>query len=107
MHVRITVSHNKSKADVIRAVDRSFDDLFRGIATLPLQIVNEQRSWKEATLIFSFTAKMGILSTPMSGTVEVTDNDVTIDADLGLFEKLIPGASARAYLEKGVRGLLR
>jgi len=27
---------------------------------------------------------MGLLSTPIKGTVEVTDRDLTIDADLGI-----------------------
>ena len=104
--MRITVSHNKKKEEVVRAVDRSFDDLFKGIENFPLQIVNEQRNWQGSTLSFSFTAKMGLLSTPIKGIVEVTDKDVTIDADLGLLEKLIPAQKARTALEGKVRGLL-
>ena len=49
--MRITVSHTKPKDEVIRAVDRSFDDLFRNNTLIPLQIVNEQRSWQGSTLI--------------------------------------------------------
>ena len=32
---------------------------------------------------FSFDAKVGIVSTPIKGFVDVTDKDVTVDADLG------------------------
>jgi hypothetical protein len=74
---------------------------------IPLQIVNEQRNWQGSTLIFSFTAKMGIISTPIKGFVEVTDRDVTIDADLGLLERLLPGQKTRASIEQKVRGLLK
>jgi hypothetical protein len=105
--VRVTVSHTKSREQIVRAVDRSFDDLFRGIGIIPLQIANEQRSWQGPTLIFSFTAKLGLLSTPIKGTVEVTDHDVTIDADLGLLERLIPAKQAETSIERRVRGLLR
>jgi hypothetical protein len=91
----------------MRAVDRSFDDLFGGISMLPLQIANEQRSWEGSTLTFSFTAKVGLLSSGIKGTVEVTDRDVTIDADLGLLEKLLPAKGARAALEGRIRGLLK
>ena len=104
--MRITVSHNKPKEEIKQAVDRSFDDLLRGIGSVPLRLVNEQRSWSGSTLSFSLTAKMGFVSTPIKGTVEVTDKDVTIDADLGLFEKLISSSGARASLEGKVRGLL-
>jgi hypothetical protein len=104
--MRITISHNKTKEQVIQSVDRSFDDVFRSISVLPLQIVNEQRSWAGPTLTFSFTAKMGVLSTPIKGTVEVTDKDVTIDADLGLLEKLLGSKAGRTSLETKIRGLL-
>lgn len=105
--MRITVSHTKPKDEVIRAVDRSFDDLFRKNTVIPLEIVNEQRSWQGSTLVFSFTAKVGILSSPMKGFVEVTERDVTIDADLGLLEKLLSGKRASASIEQKVRGLLK
>lgn len=91
----------------MRAVDRSFDDLFRGISILPLQIANEQRRWQGSVLTFSFTAKMGLLSSGIKGIVEVTDQDVTIDADLGLLERILSGKGARATLEGRIRGLLK
>jgi hypothetical protein len=104
--MRITVSHNKTKEEVKRAVDRSFDDLFRGAANLPVQLTNEQKNWQGETLAFACTAKMGFLSNNIKGTVEVTDKDVTIDADLGMLEKLIPASTMRSSLEGKVRGLL-
>ncbi|MDQ2842400.1 MAG: polyhydroxyalkanoic acid system family protein [Acidobacteriota bacterium] len=104
--MRITISHNKPKAEVIRSVDRSFDDLFRGSAVVPLQIVNERRIWNGNTLTFSFDAKFGLLSAPIKGFIEVTDKDLTIDADLGLLEKLFPAKQARAVIEGRIRGLL-
>ncbi|MBV8808507.1 MAG: hypothetical protein JO033_07520 [Acidobacteriaceae bacterium] len=55
---------------------------------------------------FSLSAKMGFVSTPIKGTIEVTDRDLTIDADLGLFERLIPATKAREAITNRVRGLL-
>ena len=49
---------------------------------------------------------MGWISTPIKGTVEVTDQDLTIDADLGLLERLIPAATAREMVSSRIRGLL-
>jgi hypothetical protein len=105
-YVRITVSHTRSKEEVIRSVDRSFDDLFRDIGIIPFQFVEERRSWQGSTLTFSISAKMGIVSTPIKGTIEVTDRDLTIDADLGLLERLIPATRARESITSRVRGLL-
>ncbi len=104
--MRITVSHNRPKEEIMRAVDRSFDDLFKGVGSLPLRIVNEQRSWQGSTLNFSFNAKMGLLSSPIKGFVEVTDKDITVDADLGLLEKILPVSAARSSLESRIKGLL-
>lgn len=105
--MRVTLSHNKPKEEVIRAVDLSFDDLFRGTGFIPLQIVNERKQWQGCTLVFSFSAKVGIISAPIKGFVEVTDRDLTIDADLGLLERLLGGQQTRAAIESRIRGLLK
>jgi hypothetical protein len=49
---------------------------------------------------------MGLFSTPIKGTIEVTDTDITIDADLGMLERFIPTATAREILTTRVKGLL-
>jgi hypothetical protein len=104
--VRITVAHTKSKDEIKRIIDRSFDDFFRGIGSMPLQIVDEKRKWNGDTLIFSFGAKISLITSPIKGTMEVTERDVTIDADFGLLGKLLPSAQTRTSIETKVRGLL-
>jgi hypothetical protein len=106
-HVRITVAHNRSKEEVKQSVDRSFNELFAGIVVLPLRFVEERKTWQGNTLTFSLTAKMGLVSTPIKGTVEVTDRDITIDVDLGMLERLIPATKVREVLSSRVRGLLK
>jgi hypothetical protein len=105
--MRITVSHNRTKEEVIQSVDRSFNDLFQGIGAIPVRLVQEHKSWQGSTLTFALTAKMGLLSTPIKGTVEVTDHDITIDADLGILERMIPAKKAQELLTDHVRGLLK
>ena len=104
--MRVTVSHNGRKEEIIRSVDRSFDDLFKGIGNLPIQITNESRRWTGNRLDFSFNAKMGIVSSPIKGFVDVTDKDVTVDADLGWLERLLPAKQAQAAIEGRIKGLL-
>jgi hypothetical protein len=105
--MRITVSHNRSKEEVIQSVDRSFNDLFQGIGVIPVKLVQEHKSWQGATLTFALTAKMGLLSTPIKGTVEVTDRDITIDADLGILERMISAKKVHEVIGQRVRGLLK
>lgn len=104
--MRITVGHTKNKEEIKRIVDQSFDDLFRGVAPLPLQIVDEKRKWQGDTLMFSFGAKVSLLTSPIKGTILVTDRDLTIEADLGLLEKLLPSGPTKASIESRVKGLL-
>jgi hypothetical protein len=105
--MRITVSHNRTKEEVIQSVDRSFNDLFQGIAAIPVRLVQEHKSWQGSTMTFALTAKMGLLSTPIKGTVEVNDHDLTVDADLGILERMIPAKKAQEVLTDHVRGLLK
>jgi hypothetical protein len=104
--MRITVSHNRTKEEVIQSVDRSFNDLFQ-VGAIPVRLVQEHKSWQGSTLSFALTAKMGLLSTPIKGTVEVTDHDITVDADLGILERMIPAKKAQEVLTDHVRGLLK
>jgi hypothetical protein len=105
--MRITVSHNRPKEEIMQSVDRSFNDLFQGISVIPLRLVQEHKSWQGSTLTFALTAKMGLISTPIKGTVEVTDRDLTIDADLGILERIIPAKKAQEVISQHVRGLLK
>jgi hypothetical protein len=104
--VRITVAHAKTKEEIKRIIDRSFDDFFRGTGTLPIAIVDEKRAWKGDTLFFSFGAKVSLVNSPVKGTIDVTDREVTIDADFGLLEKLLPSAKTKASIASRVKGLL-
>jgi hypothetical protein len=104
--MRVTVSHSRRKEEIMRSVDRSFDDLFKGFGAVSIQIVNESRKWTGSRMDFSFDAKVGIVSTPIKGFVDVTDKDVTVDADLGWLERLIPAKETQAAFEGRVKGLL-
>jgi Putative polyhydroxyalkanoic acid system protein (PHA_gran_rgn) len=104
--MRITVAHNKGRAQMIQMVDRAFDDVFKGVAQAPLTITNQQKSWKGSLMTFSLVAKMGFMSNPISGTVQVTDSEVTLEADLGMLGKLLPGHKIQTALQTRLRGLL-
>jgi hypothetical protein len=103
--MRITIAHNKPKQEVVDSIDRGFDDVFQ-MQGLPLKLMMEQKSWQGSTLTFALSAKMGFMSSPIKGTIDVTDRDVTIDADLGMFERLVPQEKAREVLTTKFKVLL-
>jgi hypothetical protein len=49
-------------------------------------------------MTFALTAKMGFMSTPIKGTVEVTDSDVIVDADLGMLGRFVNEKTAQQFL---------
>lgn len=108
--MKITVSHDSSKEEVKQAVNRSLDDIFTSSVPLPVKLVQQQRSWSADTLTFSLIAKMGpmsLMSTPITGTVVVSDRELTIDVNLGLLERLIPADKARQVVRTRLKGLLK
>jgi len=105
--VKVTVSHDSSKEEVKQAVNRSLDDILANSVPLPVKLVQQQRSWSADTLTFSLIAKMGLMSTPITGTVHVSDREVTIDVNLGLLERLIPADKARQAVSARLKGLLK
>ncbi len=104
--MRVTISHNKTEQQVKDAVDHSMTQLFSGFGSGMLELTDVHREWHGNTMLFSMTAKMGFIKTPIKGSVDVHEKDVTIDVDLGLLDKLIPQETVRAGIEGRVRGLL-
>ena len=90
----------------MQAVDQAMQDVFQGLAVAPIQIVNPQKNWNGSVMTFSLTAQMGFLKNPISGTVEVTDKEITIDANLGMLSNLVPEEKVKERLETRIRGLL-
>ena len=104
--MRVTIAHSKPKQTVKDAVDHSMGQLFGGIGGTMVEFTEHHRQWHGDTLAFSLTAKLGFIKSPMKGTVVVTDNDVTVDIDLGLLEKLISQDAVRSEIQGRIRGLL-
>jgi hypothetical protein len=105
--MRVTVSHNKGLEGAKKLVNDSSDQLFGGVATAPVQIVDQQKQWNGDTMQFSFTARMGFLTAPFKGYVACTDTDVTVDIDLPPFLKqFVPEEKVKQQVEGRVKGLL-
>ena len=79
----------------------------KSAVSVPVQFVQEQRTWQGNTLLFSLAVKFGPMSTPLKGFIEVTARDVTIDVDLGILERFISTEQVRGAVTDRVRGLLQ
>ena len=104
--MRVTMEHNRSKDEVMRGVDRSFDEISRGNAKLPVEVVVKERRWEGSVMNFELTAKMGMMSNPIKGTIEVTDHQVIIDADLGMLGRFLSDKTAAEMFQNKFKGLL-
>ena len=49
---------------------------------------------------------MGFMSSPIKGTIDVTDSQVIIDADLGMFERFVSEEKVKGALATKFKGLL-
>ena len=87
-------------------IDRTIAEALTNLQSAPVEIVNLQRSWQDSTLTFSFTAKKAFLKGPIKGTVEVADDSVVIDADMGVFRHFIPEDKAQEAIKSKMRELL-
>jgi hypothetical protein len=105
--MRITVTHNKTRQEAMKIIDESTDQLFAGVPGSPLQFTDKRKHWEGSTMHFSFMGRLGFFTAPLSGTVQVTDKDVTFDIVLPDFlKKFIPEEKIKTQVEGRARGLL-
>ncbi len=105
--MRVTVTHNKSKAEVVKIIDESADQLYKGVPGAPIKISDQHKQWEGDTMYFSFTGKMGFFSSSLKGFAHVTDADVTIDIELpAILKSFMPEENVKAQIETRVKGLL-
>jgi hypothetical protein len=104
--MRVTISHNKTQQEVKDAVDRGMDNVFTGLGAGVVDLADRHKEWHGNTMVFTMSARMGFIHTPIKGSVEVGEKDVTIELDLGLLGKLVPEETVRAGIESRVKGLL-
>ena len=105
--MRVTVSHNKSVAEVKESVDRGFDRIFGGLPIGNVEITDVQRTWTGDQVEFSMTARAGFINVPLKGRMSVEPGQVVVELDLPPFvNSFIPEPKIAAAVEQQVRGLL-
>lgn len=106
--MKVTLPHKKSQIEVMQVVDKSSDSLFAGVAGPAIEIVDQRKEWVGTTMHFSFTGRMGFISVPLKGTIEVGDKEVVVDCELpSLVQQFIGESKLGANIEKKVQLLLQ
>ena len=78
----LIIPHHKTQQEVIGIIDRGWTDVFAGIAGGLVEIVDQTKAWNGSTMSFGFTGRVGFISIPLTGTVEVDDRNVTVQCEL-------------------------
>jgi len=104
--MRVIIPNDRPKQEMKASVDRSIDQFFVGFNIGVIEFIDQRKQWSGDTMMFSLTAKIGFLRTPIVGSAMVTDKEVVLDVDLGLLGKLIPEESARTQIAGRAKGLL-
>ncbi len=106
--MRVAVSHGKTKEEAVKIVNSTAEQVLRPELPGPVKMTDIQKNWQGDTLNFSLNASMGLMKTPIKGTIEVTDKDIIVEADLPSFlTKFIPESTIKTGIEGKVRGLLK
>jgi hypothetical protein len=105
--MRVTVSHNQPKQEVIQRIDRGLDEIFKSATGGFVQITDEQRSWVGDQLTFAFNARAAFMTIPVKGSALVQETLVTIDIEMPEFvNNFFPEQKMAQGIESQVRGLL-
>jgi hypothetical protein len=105
--MRIIIPNTKSVDETKAIVERSTEDLFRSAAGGIVQITGVEKTWTGNTMAFVFQASVAFLSTPIQGTVSVTEKEVTIDIVIPeAFRRFVSEDKLKSGIESRVRGLL-
>jgi hypothetical protein len=106
--MKVTVTHKKSQLEAIRMVDKGANGLFAGAAGPSVEITDQKKEWVGPVMHFSFTAKMGFIAVPLTGTIDVGDQNVVVDCEMPSFvDKFLGDGKVSSVIEKKVQALLQ
>ena len=104
--MKVSVTHARSTEEVVAILDQPLGALFAG-AVGGLEIAEERRSWLGSTMTFSFIGRVGFISIPLSGIMDVRQTVVIVEVELPPVVSMFVGEEkVRAGLEKELRALV-
>jgi hypothetical protein len=103
----VIVPHKKTRQEAIQVVDQAVVQLYSA-SVMGVEIVDPVKKWADSTMIFSLTGRLGFIEVPLSGTVAVDDENVTILCELpAILKNFIGEDKIRAGVEQKIGGYFR
>jgi len=103
----VIVPHKKTRQQAIRVVDEAVVQLYSA-SVMGVEIVDPIKKWNASTMIFSLTGRLGFIEVPLSGTVAVDDENVTILCELpAILKNFVGEDKIRAGVEQKINGYFR
>jgi hypothetical protein len=103
----VIVPHNKTRQEAVRVVDDATTQLYRS-SIMGVEIVDPVKKWDASTMTFSLTGRLGFIEVPLSGSVAVDDQHVTILCELpAILKNFVGEEKIRAGVEQKINGYFR
>ena len=105
--MRVVVPHGSTREATIPVIDKALDHLFGEAGSARIEIVDQKKVWQDSVMVFSFTGKLGFISVPLAGSIDVDDVNVTVDAELPAMLKTFVGEEkVRTIVDENVRRMV-
>jgi len=106
-HMHVEQKHSLGKAEASRRIDSKIEEAMRQGPPAGIAVADFSKTWSGDTLRISFTAKKGFFGVNIAGVVQVTDDLVTMDAELpGLLTAFVSEEKIRGDIQKQLGQML-
>ena len=78
----INQRHGTSQAEAVKKINNFLNDLMKREFPSGVKIKDPEKRWNGNVMNFSFRAQKGLMGTTISGTVSVTDTEVSLNSTL-------------------------
>ena len=103
----VIVRHHKTRKEAVQVVDDATAQLYRS-SIMGVEIVDPVKKWNASTMMFSLTGRLGFIEVPLSGSVAVDDQHVTILCDLpAILKNFVGEEKIQAGVEEKINGYFR
>ena len=103
----VIVQHQKTRDEAVQVVNDAVTQLYQS-SVMGVEIVNPVKKWDASTMTFSLTGRLGFIEVPLSGSVAVDDQNVTILCELpAILKNFVGEEKIRAGIEKKINGYFR
>jgi hypothetical protein len=100
----VIVQHHKTCQQAVQVIDDAVTQLYKS-SIMGVDIVDPVKKWDASTMTFSLTGRLGFIEVPLSGSVAVDDQNVTVLCELpAILKNFVGEEKIRTSVEKKING---